>query len=180
MENTSRIAIVGAPGSGKSSLARALGARLDLPVFHMGHIHWKPDWVERSRAEKMALARDVLVRDAWVFEGGFSAIQEERLARAEAVVWLDLPYTLRMWRVLRRTITWYGRVRPDMQKGCPEGRNPEMLEFWRYIWRTRHSARDRLSASLDPVPNHLTLYHLRSQGQVRRFLERLPRRQAPT
>ena len=170
MDSARRIAIMGGPGSGKSTLARALGARLDLPVF----IHWKPDWVERPQSEKRTLVRDVLAQEAWVFEGGFSAIQAERLARAEVVIWLDLPYALRMWRVLRRTARWYGQVRPDMQDGCPEGRNPEMLAFWRFIWRTRHRSRAKIATSLDPVPGHLTLYHLRSRRQVRRFLKRIP------
>jgi len=162
---------MGGPGSGKSTLARALGAGLGLPVFHMDHIHWKPDWVERAKPEKIALARDVMAREAWIFEGGFSAIQAERLARAQVVIWLDLPYVRRMWRVLRRTAAWYGQVRPDMQTGCPEGRNPEMLEFWRFIWRTRHTSRQKVAASLDPLPGHLTLHHLHSPRQVRAFLK---------
>lgn len=160
---------MGAPGSGKSTLARGLGARTGLPVIHMDHIHWKPGWVERPRAEKIEMARAVLAQDAWIFEGGFFTIQSERLARAQVVIWLDLPVGLRMWRVFRRTVCWYGRVRPDLQEGCPEGRNPGMLEFWRFIWRTRHSGRQRVAASLEPVPEHLKLYHLRSVREVRAF-----------
>ena len=103
---------------------------------------------------EIEMARAVLAQDAWIFEGGFFTIQSERLARAQVVIWLDLPVGLRMWRVFRRTVCWYGRVRPDLQEGCPEGRHPGMLEFWRFIWRTRHSGRQRVAASLEPVPEH--------------------------
>ena len=50
-----RIMIVGGPGSGKSTLARVLGTRLSLPVFHMNHIHWQGNWVERPRVEKIPM-----------------------------------------------------------------------------------------------------------------------------
>ena len=50
-----------------------------------------------------------------------------------------LPVVLRLWRVLKRTLR--GGNRPDMPEGCPEGFHRETLPFWRYIWRTRRSAR---------------------------------------
>jgi len=168
-----RIAIVGAPGSGKSTMALAIGERLSLPVFHMDHIHWKPGWVARDRTKKIVLARDVLAREQWVFEGGFSAIQSERVARAQMLIWLDLPLGLRVWRVAKRTIRWFGQVRPDMQEGCPEGLNPEMIKFFRYIWDTRYSARAKIAASLVPLPENLVLVHLTRPRDVREFLDNL-------
>ena len=40
--------IVGQPGSGKSSLAHALGQASGLPVVHIDRIHWQAGWVERA------------------------------------------------------------------------------------------------------------------------------------
>ena len=174
MHRVKRVAIVGQPGSGKSTLARQLGQRLNLPVFHMDHIHWKPGWQARDRDERLELARAVIAKETWVFEGGFSAIQSERIERAEVMVWLDLPLWLRVWRVVKRTVRYFGQVRPDMQKNCPEGVNPEMVKFFRYIWDTRHSAREKLEASLNPCPEGLTLIRLRSVKEVRMFLSELP------
>ena len=62
-----RVMIVGGPGSGKSTLARQLGAITGLPVFHMDHIHWKPHWVERDRADKDLMTRVVHAKDSWIF-----------------------------------------------------------------------------------------------------------------
>lgn len=165
-----RIAIVGQPGSGKSTLARALGARTGLPVFHMDHIHWKPNWQERDRAERVVLARELLMREAWIFEGGFSKINAERIARAEVLIWLDLPLWLRLWRVAKRTVWFFGRSRPDMQKGCREGLNPEMFRFWAYIWQTRHSAREKIAQSLRDAPKTLTVHRVTSRAEVEALL----------
>ncbi len=50
-----RIAILGCSGGGKSTLARALGEALDLPVVHLDQLYWLPGWVERDKAGFRAL-----------------------------------------------------------------------------------------------------------------------------
>ena len=116
-----RVMIVGQPGSGKSWLARQIGARLGLPVHHMDHIHWLPGWVERSIPDKQALCAGIEAQEDWVFEGNFSPTVAHRIARADQVIWLDMPVALRLWRVTRRKLGTLGRARPDMAPGCPEG-----------------------------------------------------------
>ena len=139
-----RIMVVGAPGSGKSTLAAKLGEVTGLPVYHMDKIHYKPGWVERSREEKDALTHEVHLKDLWVFEGGHSSTYAERYDRADTLIWLDFPLGLRLFRVLKRSIRYHGKTRPDLADGCPERFDKETIEFIRYIWRTRHTARAKL------------------------------------
>jgi adenylate kinase family enzyme len=42
-----RIAVIGTGGGGKSTLCRALGARLELPVREVGEVLWLPGWQRR-------------------------------------------------------------------------------------------------------------------------------------
>lgn len=166
-----RIMIVGQPGSGKSTLARDLGRKTGLPVVHIDHIHWQPGWVERPRDEKTRLCHEVEAREAWIFEGGHSATWGNRLARAEMLIWLDLPLPLRLWRVVKRTVLWHGRNRPDLPEGCLEGFHRETLPFWRYIWRTRHSARANIQRLWDGAPEGKARVRLTSRAQVRGFVD---------
>ncbi|MDP2124712.1 MAG: topology modulation protein, partial [Parvibaculum sp.] len=46
-----RILVIGCSGGGKSTLARALGEKLALPVVHLDVLFWKPGWVESSYDE---------------------------------------------------------------------------------------------------------------------------------
>ncbi|GAB1364231.1 ATPase AAA [Rhodobacter sp.] len=166
--------IIGQPGSGKSTLARALGRLTGLPVVHIDHIHWQSGWIERPRPEKTRACHEVEARAAWIFEGGHSGDRPNRLARADMLIWLDLPVGLRLWRVIRRTVQYRGRNRPDLPEGCPEGFHRETLPFWRFIWRTRHSVRDRMERLLSTARPGLPVVRLRSPAQVRAFLAHWP------
>lgn len=167
-----RIMIVGGPGSGKSTLARRLGTVLGLPVFHMDHIHWMPGWIERTPDEKTRLTHDVHMRDVWIFEGGHSRSYPERVARADTFIWLDLPVWRRTYRVLRRSLAYRGRTRPDLPDGCPEQFNWQTLDFLGFIWRTRKTARAKLQAIHDNPSPHLTVHHLATVTAVDTFVER--------
>lgn len=168
-----RVMIVGQPGSGKSALARALGARTGLPVVHIDHIHWQPGWAERPREEKTRLCREVEAGETWIFEGGHSATWATRLARADLLVWLDRPVGLRLWRVMVRCLRHLGRTRPDLSEGCPETLRT-MPEFLRFIWRTRNTARARLARLASEATCPVAC--LRSDHDVAEFLASLPAR----
>jgi len=166
-----RVMIVGGPGSGKSTLARRLGDLTGLPVFHMDKIHWCSGWVERARADKDHMTHDVHIQDRWIFEGGHSRTYPERVARADTFVWLDVPVGLRIFRVLKRLVVNYGKTRPDLADGCPERFDLQTIEFLRFIWRTRHTARAKLLAIHQDPPQHLRVYRLRTRVEFDAFLK---------
>lgn len=167
-----RVMIVGQPGSGKSRLAREMGEITRLPVVHIDHIHWQPGWVARPPEEKTAMCAEVHARAQWIFEGGHSETWGERIARADTLIWLDVPLGLRSWRVFRRTLRYWGRSRPDLPKGCPETLSPE---FIRWIWDTRNSGREGIRRLYDGVPPGKARHRLTSAREVRAWLDDLRR-----
>jgi adenylate kinase family enzyme len=145
-----RLMIIGAPGSGKSTLARVVGARTGLPVIHFDHIFWQPGWVERPKAQQKELALALEQQDMWVCDGNFTTTWPSRAARADRVVWLDLPMPLRFWRVLRRWWRYRGRPRPDSAPGCPERLDREFLVYVLTTWPAFNRKAAALLATLPP------------------------------
>ncbi len=113
--------IIGGAGSGKSTLAREIGAVLSLPVFHMDRdVFWLPGWVERAKDDQVRQVERIVAQERWVFEGNNSSTFHLRAARAEMLIWLDVPLWKRLFRAMRRNIRQRGKIRPDMAEGCTE------------------------------------------------------------
>ncbi|MGR3433994.1 MAG: AAA family ATPase [Shimia sp.] len=167
-----RVMIVGAPGSGKSTFARALAARTGLPVVHIDRIHWMAGWRERPRLEKVAMASAEQAKPRWIIEGGLSATMEDRVVRADTLIWLDAPIGLRLWRVARRMVVHYGRTRPDLPDGCPEVLAVHTWEFLVYIIRSRRRNRRAMAARFAGFEGRKL--RLRGRADVVRFLAPCP------
>jgi adenylate kinase family enzyme len=162
-----RIAIVGCSGGGKSTLARALGERLSLPVINLDTLFWKPGWVESPLEEFRPRVDAAAGEDRWIIEGTFTSASALRFARADTVIWLELPILLCLWRAVRRSLLSYGRTRADLAPGCPEKFD---LAFYRYIWTWNREIRPKLARALTEHAPRATIVRLASDAATARFL----------
>lgn len=162
-----RIMIIGQPGSGKSTLARQLGDILSLPVVHVDLIHWQSGWIERGGSEKDRLCSQEHAKDTWIFEGGRSQTWDERLARADTLIWLDFPLAIRAWRILKRRVKYRNLNRPDLPAGCPERIN---WEFTHFVWRTRKTARSKMKQFFAAAPMEKDRHRLSNRTEVDAFV----------
>lgn len=165
-----RVLVIGSGGAGKSTLARALGARLGLPVVHLDRLYWRPGWEETPLREWVPTVERILDGEAWVIDGNYGGTLERRLAACDTAVFLDLPRVLCLWRVVRRRVRYAGRTRPDTAAGCPERLS---WDFVRWIWRYPEHRRARGVATLAAAEG-VRVVHLRSRREVRDFLDALP------
>lgn len=169
LKGKKRLLIIGCSGAGKSTLARRLSAAMGIPAVHLDRLYWLPGWKNRSREEFDALLRQELARDAWIMDGNFDRTLELRLARADGVLRLDFGRLACEWGVIRRVLSSYGKVRPDMGDGCPERFD---WKFMKWIWNfpAQDGAKARKVLCRHPEVPVLTL---RSRREVNRFLKEL-------
>ena len=168
-----RVMIIGGPGSGKSTLATRMGAALGLPVYHMDReVFWLPGWQERAKDDQRRQIERIAALDAWVFEGNNSSSFSLREARADMLVWLDVPLWLRLVRVIRRSVRQNGQTRADMAHDCPE-RLSLLPDFLWFILSTARSGRRTQGAFFDAT--RLMRYRLRSVSEVEAFVAGLGR-----
>jgi adenylate kinase family enzyme len=170
-----RVSVVGNSGSGKSTVARELAASLDVPHLELDSLFHQPGWEPLAEEDFQRLVMVRTSQDGWVIDGNYSAVQTIVWARADTVVWLDLPKRIVMWRVAWRTVyravtrkeLWNGNREPltNFLSWAPE----KSIISW--AWHSHDKYRTRYgAAAADPANAHLTFIRLTSREDVGRFL----------
>jgi adenylate kinase family enzyme len=178
-----RVAVVGNSGSGKSHLARQLAGKLKVPCVELDSIFHQPGWTPLPTEEFRARVAAIASGDGWVIDGNYSIVQPLVWARADTVVWLDLPRRLVMRQILVRTIRravteaelWNGN-REDWRNIFSLDPEKSMI-VWAWIkhaeYRSRYSA-----AARDPAHEHLRFIRVRSRALAQRLVASLDDRAA--
>jgi adenylate kinase family enzyme len=97
-----RIVIVGTSCSGKTTLARELQRRLNIPHIELDAMHWGPNWT--PHADFAQRVERAVANDRWVVDGGYATVRHLTWGRADMIVWLDYPMRIVFLRGLNRTI----------------------------------------------------------------------------
>jgi adenylate kinase family enzyme len=164
-----RILIIGCGGAGKSTLARQLGEKLNLPVVHLDKLFWKPGWVESSKEEIDAKIQEELHKPCWIIDGNYNRTIPMRMQYCDTVIYLDFSRWACLRGVCKRVLTTYGTVRPDMGKGCPERFD---FDFLKWIWNFNKLNREKYYRLLNESEGIQTIV-LKNRRMVRRFLRSL-------
>jgi len=167
MRTMKKILVIGAGGAGKTTFARQLGEILGIDVVHLDSFYWRPGWIEPPKDEWAKRIDAMLERDAWIMDGNYSGTLAHRLEACDAVVFLDLPRTICLWRVIKRLVMYRNTTRPDMAEGCPEHLN---LEFLAWIWNSPKRTRPGIVKLLGEERNARKAIWLRTPAQIDRFL----------
>ena len=163
-----RVAIVGPGGAGKTTFARQLGERTQLPVIHLDEHYWKPGWEPTPRDEWRAKQEQLLAADKWIVDGNYGGTLETRLRRADTVIVFAIARTRCVERALLRSVRHRGRA--IQAEGCPERVD---REFLRWIWRFPRDSKPRLDAALHEHAPHAQVVTFRNPREVRAFLRDL-------
>ena len=168
-----RVVVAGATGSGKTTMARRIGAALDLPVTEMDALHHGHAWTPRP--EFMADVETFSSADAWVSEWQYPEAREVLADRADTMVWLDVATPVTMMRVVRRTVVrrlrdeelWNGNKEAPLHTVFTDSEH-----IVRWAWRTRHLLRE-LVPEVETMHPRLVIVRLRDRSDVDRFVTRL-------
>ncbi|KQV73411.1 hypothetical protein ASC64_18385 [Nocardioides sp. Root122] len=104
-----RVHVLGASGSGTTTLARALANHWSVPHADADDYFWvptDPPYVDRRRdSERVTLMRDLFVpREAWVLSGSMVGWGDEVVDECDAIVFLTLDPAERLRRLEAREV----------------------------------------------------------------------------
>ncbi len=171
-----RIVVIGATGSGKTTMARQIAARLGIPHVELDALHWEAGWVEAPPEVLRERVRAASGGDAWVFDGNYSVVRDILWPRADTVVWLDLPLRVVLWRLWWRTLD-RGLMRRELWNGNRERLYTHFFtrdSLFLWVLQTYPRRRREYPALLSrPEHAHLTVIRLRTAREARRWLDSL-------
>lgn len=125
-----RILVLGPCGSGKTCLTRELSRVLGLPAVHLDAEFWHPGWISTPQPEWRSKVTALIERDSWIMDGTYESTLDLRIPAAEAIIMVDRPRWSCLWGVVRRSLFYRNKPRPDAPPDQPID-----LAYLRYIWR---------------------------------------------
>ncbi|NQX28383.1 AAA family ATPase [Microbacteriaceae bacterium VKM Ac-2854] len=166
-----RVAIAGPPGVGKTTLALRVAERIQAPAVELDELFHGPNWSIREQfdAEVDAFTRE----PRWVTEWQFDTAKPVIAARADTLLWLDLPLRVALTRLIRRSIRrrggreqlWAGNTEPPLWTALVDRNH---LIPWSL--RVRRALRAEVPAA---ARSGLRIVRLRSQAEVDAWVARL-------
>jgi len=167
-----RVNVIGASGSGKTSVAEAISAAWNLPHIKLDALRFGPNWIEDPDEIFEDRVAAAAAEDRWVMDGNYTAVRPLIWERADTVIWVDLDKGPVMRQVIRRTFRDWARGIGNLPGNRERLRNvlkPGHPIRWSWSNHARFRKREAEWLS-DPAWAHLKAVHLRSCQDVDTFL----------
>lgn len=120
-----KVIVIGCPGSGKSTVSRALHNKTGIPLYHLDMMYWNADKTTVKKSVFLERLSAVLEKDEWIIDGNYSSTMELRMAACDTVIFLDYPLDVCLDGIRERR----GKPRSDM----PWIETEEDAEFIEFI-----------------------------------------------
>ena len=125
MSELKKIIVIGCPGSGKSTVSRALHNKTGIPLYHLDMMYWNADKTTVEKSVFLERLSVVLEKDEWIIDGNYGSTMELRMAASDTVIFLDYPLDVCLDGIKERR----GKPRSDM----PWIETEEDAEFIEFI-----------------------------------------------
>ena len=158
-----RIMIIGCPGSGKSTFARALASKMGLPLYYLDMMYWNPDRTTKPKEEFRAALREAVALPEWIIDGNYGSTLEIRMEACDTVIFLDYPVEVCISGVEERR----GKPRPDM----PWVEVEPDLEFIEFIKKYNAESRPKVIELLEKYKEK-NIIIFKSRAEADEYLRR--------
>lgn len=86
-----KVIVIGCPGSGKSTVSRALHNKTGIPLYHLDMMYWNADKTTVEKSVFLERLSAVLEKDEWIIDVNYASTMELRMAACDTVIFLDYP-----------------------------------------------------------------------------------------
>lgn len=165
-----RVLIIGNAGSGKTTFAKQLAEKLNLPLIHLDRLYWCGDWEHLSRDEFDVMLQEELERPQWIIDGNFNRTIPHRLQYCDTVFFFDLPTVTCLTGITKRTLSNHGKSREDMGGNCVERFDAQKRSLYRNVMTFNKQHRKDYYDLLSKA-QHAKVIVFKSRRQAKAFLD---------
>lgn len=158
-----KFALIGLPGSGKSTFASKLGNILNIPVHHLDRHMFEPGGKKKDKQEFIEIQKALLAEKAWVVEGCSFSTFEMRFAAADVLIYFHFSRLVCFWRLFKRLFNY---------KKDFGGLRAITWEILKYTWNFDKEKRERIEELRKKYPQTLFLL-FKNQKEADLFLSHL-------
>lgn len=166
------ILIIGCNASGKTTMARKLSEKLNLPLIHLDKLYWRDNWTHATDEEFDKLLEEELKKDEWIIEGNIKRTLPKRLKYCDTVIYLDFSSFVCVLNAIKRLIQSHNKSRPDMGGECIEKFNLKGLKFINSIWSFNTKNRKDYYKMISQE-NQIKVIILKNRKQVNEYLKNI-------
>ena len=156
-----RVMVIGCPGSGKSTVSRALHNKTGSPLYHLDMMYWNADKTTVEKRVFLELLSAVLEKNEWIIDGNYGSTMELRMAACDTVIFLDYPIDVCLEGIKERR----GKPRSDM----PWIETEEDAEFIEFIKNYNEQQKPKVLELLEKY-SEKNIIILESREQADAFL----------
>lgn len=162
-----KVIVIGCPGSGKSTFARALQGKTGLPLYYLDMLWHKPDRTNITHEEFDRRLAEWVNGERWIIDGNYQRTLPIRLQACDTVFLFDLPTEICLSGAQARI----GTKREDL----PWVENELDEEFRQWILDFSANRLPCLYAALEPYrqSRNITVFHSRAEADA--YLQTLSR-----
>lgn len=111
-----KILVTGNAGSGKTTYSKTLAKNLNLDLYGLDSIVWKPGWQKASAEEKKHKIQNLIERESWIIDG----VSGQAFLAADTIYFLDIPLYRCLFNIIKRFLDNGLKTRDSLPKNCPE------------------------------------------------------------
>lgn len=167
-----KIIILGAGGSGKTTLAKYIAKEINIDAIHLDHEFWLPNWERPDEMQWRKKLAKLCENDSWIMDGNYIDSLDIRLDKADLVIMLDIKMSTCVNSILLRTLKAQFIKRKDLAEGCKDRFDKSKRNFVKWTKQFKTAYFPQLMDLCIKYPN-VDLKLFKTRKSAKEFVERI-------